>query len=85
MTTVLQRLSAQQAHRVISAVPLRFRKPTEGEAVLFWTHYRLQPAATTRGNAVTGVFRDGSFWAGPDHWSLTEVSHWASAVDTDKI
>lgn len=85
MTTVLQRLSAQQAQRVISAVPLSFRLPTEGEAVLFWTHYRLQPAATTRGNAVTGVFRDGAFWAGPDHWSLTEVSHWAPAATADKL
>lgn len=73
----LQRILSARDVRVIPAMPLDFKKPPEGASVLFWTHFRLSPEATTRGNAVKGEFRDDTFWAGSDHWSLNEVSHWA--------
>lgn len=72
----LRRLHDAARHTPLSSTPTCLCKPTEGQRVLFWTHDRLSEAHT-RATALSGVYRQGEFWVGPDHWNPNEVECWA--------
>lgn len=80
LSDLIEAYHRAQARRPMSAIPIGFRLPQEGQAVLFWTRHRLEREVRSAANALEGFFDNGCFKVQTDSWSVNEVDAWAPAA-----